>query len=410
MSALTSWIGRAIGLTGANNGEFWRTFFGSSTYANKTVTPDSALQLATVWACVRLLSETVATLPIGVYERLPNGGRRSASDHPLYEVLHDSPNADFTAAEFWEGVVVCLCLWGNFYAEHARSTRRLTALTMLRPDRMSVERDDNGALIYRYRDEDATRVYQQNEIFHVRGFGAGLDVGLSPISYARQSLASAMATDESAAKLFANGLQTSGVLTTDAALKPEQRTQLEAVMAKYIGSPNAQKMMILESGLKWQAVPMNPEDAQMLQTRTFQVEEICRWFRVPPWMVGSTEKSTSWGTGLEQQMIAFLTFSLRPYLTRIEQAVRRQLIIGADKRRFYAEFSLEGLLRADSAGRAELYSKLSQHGILNRNEIRELENREPFDGGDVHTVPANLLPINMLGKVAQLPREEPLNP
>jgi len=355
------------------------------------------MHLAAVWSCVRLISETVATLPLGIYRETENGRKEKAKDHPLYAILHTQPNADFTAAEFWEGVVASLCLWGNAFAEVSRSAGQVRALTLLRPEWMRVERKDDGSLEYRYTDEGTLRIYSETEIFHVRGFGVGLDVGLSPISYARHSLGSVMATEEAAAKIFANGLQTAGVLTSDQTLKADQRQQLGKIMQQYIGSSNASKLMILEAGLKFQPITMNPEDAQMLATRAFQVEEVCRWFRVPPFMIGHTEKSTSWGTGLEQQNIAFLTYALRPYLTRIEQAVQRQLISRQERNTIYAEFNLEGLLRADSAGRAALYSTYAQNGIMTRDEMRAKENLPPMAGGNVLTVQSNLLPLDQIG-------------
>ena len=396
---LLDWIGRRrVKLTDA---ESWRAVMATDSYAGKPVTPATALQLSACWSCVRLISETIATLPIGVFTQDAQGRKTAEREHPLYAVLHDQPNADFTAAEFWEGVVASLCLWGNAYAEKATSGERLTALTLLRPEWMVVERQDDGSLIYRYHDPDGRRDLAEGEVFHVRGFGAGLDVGFSPIAYARHSMGSAMAAEEAAAKFFSNGVRPTGVLTIENVLKPEQRKQLrENIVEPMAGSANAGGLFVLEAGMKFQPITMNPEDAQMLETRAFQVEEICRWFRVPPFMIGHTEKSTSWGTGLEQQNIAFLTYALRPYLTRIEQAIKRQLIRRADRARLFAEFNLEGLLRADSAGRAALYSTYAQNGIMSRDEIRAKENLPPQPGGDQLTVQSNLVPLTQLGSEA----------
>lgn len=396
MGLLDRWRGKRIKLT---DGGFWTMFLGVDSYAGKPVTPDRALQLATVWSCVRLLSETIATLPLGVFEKNDEGHKQAAIGHPLYKLLHDQPNADFTAVEFWEGVVACLCLWGNAYAEKSTSAGEIRALTLLRPECMTVDRDENGALRYTYTGDGERRVYREGSIFHVRGFGAGLDTGLSPIAFARQTLGTAMAADEAAAKMFANGVRPTGVLTIDQVLKAEQREQLKkAIVEPMAGSANAGGIFTLEAGMKFQPITMNPEDAQMLETRAFHVEEICRWFRVPPFMIGHSEKSTSWGTGLEQQMIAFLTFALRPYLARIEQAVKRQLLSPVERLRFFAEFNLEGLLRADSQGRAALYNTFAQNGINTRNEIRARENLPPMPGGDVLTVQSNLVPLDQLGR------------
>lgn len=376
---------------------YWLRQPGGYSSAGKSVTVDTALQLSTVWACVRLLAETIATLPLGVFEQDRNGQKVAARNHPLYPLLHDQPNADMTAVEFWEAVVGCLCLWGNAYVEKGMVGRAVAALTPLRPDLMTVQRTDTGALEYRYSDPAGLRVYGEDEILHIKGFGIDGLTGLSPIGYARNSLGAAMATDEASAKVFANGMRTGGFLQVGQVLKPDQRQQIRETIAEFTGSGNAGKVMVLEAGMTYSALTLPPEDAQMLETRAFQVEEICRWFRIPPFMIGHTEKSTSWGTGLEQQMIGFLTFALRPYLTRIEQAVKKSLIQAVERGRVFVEFNLEGLLRADSQGRAQLYSTFAQNGVMTRNEIRAKENLPPEPGGDVLTVQSNLVPLDQLG-------------
>lgn len=379
----------------------------SGSAAGKSVTQDTVLQLSTAWSCIRLLSETIGTLPLPVY-RHKGDAKEPARDLPLYELMHDSPNADQTAAEFLEAIVACLCLWGNFYGHKKMIGSRLVSVEQLRPDLMRVKRDDRGRRRYSYGDPKGHRDFPEDEIFHVRGFGVGGDVGLSPISYARQTMGTSLAADETAAETFKNGLQISGFITEATGTKssPEQRKDLMKLFSEFMGSLNAGKVMPLPSGFDFKGISMNPEDAQLLETRRFHVEEICRWFRVPPFMIGHTEKSTSWGTGLEQQMIGFLTFSLRPYLTRIEQAIRKQLIPATDRSTIFAEFNLEGLLRADSQGRAALLSALGQNGYITRNEGRALENRPPMAGGDVLTVQSNLLPLDQLGKAATSPEQQ----
>lgn len=366
--------------------------------AGKAITIDTVLQLSTAWSCIRLLSETIGTLPLGMFERRGDT-KRPATNDPLYELLHNSPNADQTAAEFWEGAVACLCGWGNAYAEKSMVLGRVVALTPLKPDLMTVQRRD-GRRRYLYSAPDGKRDLDEDQVFHLRGFGFGGDVGLSPISYARQTMGTALAADETAAATFANGLQNSGFIKLPSGVKPptkEQKEQLIDMFAKFAGSSRAGKMMPLDPGMEFDSLSLNPDDAQLLQTRAFHVEEICRWFRVPPFMVGHTEKSTSWGTGLEQQMIGFLTFSLRPYLTRIEQAVRKQLVAPADRSRLFAEFNLEGLLRADSAARAELYWKLFQVGAIDANWIAGKENIAPSAGGNRRYVNSTLAPIDEAG-------------
>jgi HK97 family phage portal protein len=398
---------RNVKLSGRDDAETLKAALASAgSAAGKRVTPDTVLQLATAWSCIRLLSETIGTLPLQLYRR--DGDTKTVErENPLYGILHDSPNADQTAAEFLEAIVTCLCLWGNFYGEKHYLGDRLISIDQLRPDLMRVRRDDRGQRIYSYSDPKGHRELREDKVFHVRGFGAGGDVGLSPISYARQTMGTALAADETAAETFRNGLQISGFIKEAPGTKStaEQRKDLTKLFSEFMGSLNAGKVMPLPHGFDFAGISMNPEDAQLLQTRRFHVEEICRWFRVPPFMIGHTEKSTSWGTGLEQQMIGFLTFSLRPYLTRIEQAIKKQLIPPAQRALLYAEFNLEGLLRADSQGRAALLSALGQNGYITRNEGRALDNRPPMPGGDVLTVQSNLLPLDQLGK-ADVPAQQ----
>lgn len=352
------------------------------------ISMEGAFQIPTVWACIRLLSETIGTLPLILYREKATGKDR-ALNHPLYEILHDAPNADMTALEFWEGLAVCLCVDGNAYAEKKRINGRLVALDPLRSDAMEVFRNARGRRKYKYHgDPNRVREFDEDDIFHVRGFGNGGDVGLSPISYAAQTLYGARALQRTATKVAATGNRQQGVITMDGVLKPEQR---ELVQKNIIGPFVAGGTMVLEAGMKFQPTTLSPEDAQMLESRKFSVEEICSWFRVPPFMIGHTEKSTSWGTGLEQQQIAFLTFALEPYLERIEQAVRRSLIEPGERAQLSAEFLVEKLLRSDSAARAAFYSKALGAGghrpWMSVNEVRAKENLPKIAGGDDMTSP-----------------------
>lgn len=365
--------------------------------AKKPVTVESVLSLSTTWACVRLLSETSGTLPCGFFMRTGDD-RAAAKNHPLYALLHDSPNADQTAAEFWEAVVACLCLWGNFYAEKEYIGTRLVALTFLRPDCMQVRRED-GRRVYRYSDASGAKVLDETKVFHVRGFGVGGDVGLSPISYARQTMGIALAAEETAGATFANGLQLSGFLKLLQVSTHEQRLEMVDLFAKFAGSSQTGKVMPLPMGAEFVPLGISPEDAQLLESRGFNVEEVCRWFRVPPFMVGHTSNSTSWGTGLEQQRLNFLTFALQPYLTRIEQAISKQLLTPGERDLYFAEFNLDGLLRADSAARAAFYASAAQNGWMHRSEIRRKENLPPVEGSDELTVQSNLVLLSKLGEI-----------
>ena len=244
----------------------------------------------------------------------------------------------------------------------------------------------------------AYSAYSPN-LMHIRGFGLDGVCGILPIQAGRDVIGAAMSADEAAAKVFANGMQASGVLTHDAGtLKPDQRELLRKSLEVYSGSSNAGKLMVLEAGLKYQGITMNPEAAQMLQTRAFQIEEICRWFRVPPHMVGHMDKQSSWASSVEGMNLHFLTNTLRPLLDNLEQEIIRCLIGEAQAGTFYAEFSVEGLLRADIATRRELYASALQNGWMNRNAVARLENQPPIPGGDVYTVQSNLVPLDQLGK------------
>lgn len=356
---------------------------------------DGALQIAAVWACIRLLAETVATLPMIVY-RQKGAQREVARDHPLFELLHDEPNADMTALEFWEGVVTALCTCGNAYAEKRYSGERLVALHPLRADAMEVYRDARGRRRYRYHDDKGrARELDEDKVFHVRGFGNGGDVGLSPIAYARYTLFGARMADRASAEIFATGNRQQGVLTVEQVLDEKQRQQVrENILKPFVEG----KTLVLEAGMKFAPTTLSPEDAQMLESRAFQIEEICRWFRVPPFMVGHTEKSTSWGTGLEQQQLGFLSFALEPYLERIEQTIRRSLIRPQDRAALSAEFKVEKLLRADTAARATFYQTMTQIGAMTINEVRGLENLPPVEGGDVPRMQMQNVPITQAGE------------
>ncbi len=395
-----SWLGDKLNIS-TRDESFWRWYGGSDNWSGKSVTQQSALQLSAVWACVRLLAETIATLPLNLYAIDRNGKSSVAYADALYRILHDVPNGEMTAVDFWESILAAILLWGNGYARKDIVGGVLIGLTPLRPELMAVVRDQvTGAILYRYSDPRGRVDYTEDQIFHVKGFSLDGLVGLSPIAFGRNSMGAAMAIEEAAAGTFSRGMRPGGVLQMEQVLKPDQRKQVEDnLIGKFSGAVNSGKVMLLEAGMKYQQVTMNPEDAQMLQSRAFSVEELCRWYRVPPFMIGYTEKTTSWGTGLEQQNIGFLTYSLRPYLKRIEQQISRSLIAPKMRATRFAEYNLEGLLRADSAGRAALYASAAQNGWMTRNEIRAKENQPASDeaNADALTVQSNLLPLDKLG-------------
>ncbi|MCG7368008.1 phage portal protein [Pantoea sp. ACRSH] len=394
-SALLNWLGVPIELT---TGTFWQEWMGMSS-SGKVVSADKAIHLSAVWACVRLLSESVSTLPLKIYERQPDGSRKPATNHPAYQVLCRRPNLEMTPSRFMLMLVASICLRGNAFVEKKMIGNRLVSLVPLLPQNMVVKRLDNGSLEYTYTESGTSRVIPAKNIMHIRGFGLDGVCGMMPMMAGRDVIGSAMAVEESAAKIFENGLQSSGFLSADGALNEEQRERLRGYMAKFIGSRNAGKIMVLEGGLKYQNVTMNPEAAQMLESRAFSIEEICRWFRVPPFMVGHADKQSSWASSVEGMNLQFLTNTLRPLLVNIEQEISRCLLDGDED--LFAEFSVEGLLRADSAGRAAYYTTALQNGWMSRNDVRRLENMPPIEGGDIYTVQLNLTPLEDLKKNSQ---------
>ncbi|WP_112383344.1 phage portal protein [Sphingomonas carotinifaciens] len=373
------------------------------TFARKSVTPDSTMQLSAAWACVRLNARTIGSLPLKLYDRGDNLTRSVADQHPLYRVLNDRPNPDQGAMEFWEGQITALNLRGNAYARIGRrGDGQVVALWPLSPDAVRAYRADDGSRRYVVTTGRREENLPASEIFHLRGFGAGGDSGLSPISYGRQTIGTALASEEVAGSTFANGLQVAGFveMATGVQLKPEQREQLIAMFEKFSGSSRAGKVMPLDAGMKFTPLAMSLADSQLLESRRFSVEEICRWFGTFPILIGhAAEGQTMWGSGIEQLVLAWLTLSLGPELTRIEEAIRCQLILPQEQHRFYAEHIVEGLLRADSAARAALYASLGQNGVMKRNEMRAKENLPPDSspGADMLTVQSNLIPLDQLG-------------
>jgi HK97 family phage portal protein len=373
--------------------------------AGEIVTDDTALSLSAVWACVNLVAGTIASLPLMVYRTDATGKRTVARDHKLYRVLHDSPNYDQTAVDFWEFVSASLELWGNAYARIERTGKDVTGLHPIAPSLVTVRRLASGTLEYRWMDGGRYYVETDATMMHIRGFGGNPLGGMSTLHFGRNAFSLARAIDRSAGGMFKNGLRPSGVLTFEAWLSPEQRDLAEKKLTeKFLGAMNAGRPLILEGGTKWSQLTISPEDAQMLESRSFSVEEICRFFGVPPHMVGRTEKSTSWGTGLEQQTLGFQKFTLRRRLKRIEQALEKQLLRAEDRAAgITIEFNLEGLLRGDSAARASFYQSGLANGWMTINEVRALENMPPVDGGNVPRMQMQNVPITQAGQQQQLP-------
>lgn len=394
-ASLQSWLGVPISLTDSN---FWRALQGT-TFTGSKVTVDMALQLATVWACVRLIAETLATLPLGFYLRKANGSRAAATDHSLYNILHNQPNADMTAVVFWEVVVASMLLWGNAYIEVIRSGNTVVALHFLFPARVVVRRLPDGTLEYRYRDYQfsaTARVIPEENLMHILAFSTDGLMGLSPVAYGANVFGSSIETDRASAETFRDALRAPGLVTMDKLLTKPQREEIREHVHTVAQNGG---VMVLEKGAGFQKIGFDPVTAELLASRHWNVEEMCRWYRVDPAMIGHGGKDSNWGTGLEQKMIWFLTFTLRQWCVRIEQAVRKSLLTPVERTKYFAEFALEGLLRADSAARAAFYSTMTQNGVMVRDECRVLENLEPMGGNAaVLTVQSNMLPINQLGE------------
>lgn len=363
--------------------------------AGVPVNETTVLNLSAAWACVNLLAGTIASLPLMVYRTDAKGDRTVAKDHPLYRVLHDSPNLDQTAMDFFEGGVAALELRGNMHARIGRLGDRIVSLSPIA--RPSVRRTSSGALRYSWSEDGKHYDEPAENVLHVRGFGGSPLGGLSTIAFGRQVFGVSSAAHLSAARTFRNGARPGIILSFKDWLKKEQRDPLEkALEDKFTGAINDGRPFIAEGGSTVQTLGFSPEDTQLLASRGFGVEEVCRFFGVPPHMVGHTEKSTSWGTGLKDQTEGFVKFALRKRLKRIEQAIMKQLLTPADRASgIVVEFNLEGLLRGDSDGRASFYESGLRNGWTTINEVRRREGLPPVEGGDVPRMQMQNVPITM---------------
>ncbi|GAB3099743.1 phage portal protein [Aestuariicella hydrocarbonica] len=392
-SALLNWLGVPIGLT---DEAFWSAW--NTNVAGQTVNEQSVLSLSAAWACTRLISECIGTLPVKLYERTPSG-RKAATSHPLYPIISRSPNSKATASTYWEAKTAAILLRGNGFSEKQFLGNRLVGLKFLSPCRLSASENSRGNLQLKYTESNGMqRDVNMQRLFHVPGFSLDGEWGISTIKYGAAVFGSALAASEAANSTFKNGLSPTVAFTLDRVLKKDQRDDFRESLKSVSGALNAGKSPLLEGGMDAKIIGITPSDAQLLESRGYSVEEVCRWFRVDPSMVGHGGKDSNWGTGLEQKLIGFLTFTLRPWLTRIEQYINKELLSPADQERYYAEFSIEGLLRADSAGRAAFYSVMVNNGIFTRDEVRKLENM-PLMGGnaEVLTVQTAMAPLDSLG-------------
>lgn len=359
---------------------------------------DGALQVSTVWACVKLLVETVASLPLFVYATDGKGQRTLARSETLYRVLHDSPNRRQTAFEFWAFMLLNLVLRGNAYARIERGANgEVFALWPLAADQVEVKALSDGSLVYAYHLDSETLIFTEDQILHLRGIGNGV-VGMSPLDYMRASVGLAISAQNHTQRIYNKSSRRAAVMMSNGPLTKEQKDGLRESFGDIV--EGKQELYILPAQMTMEQLGMTPQDIQLLETRRFAVEDLARWFGVPSVLINDTSKTTTWGTGVEQIIEGWYKFTLRPQLEMIEQAIgRRVLTAGQRARGLHAEFSFDALLRASLKDRMEIYAKATQNGLKTRNECRQLENDPPLPGGDVLTAQSNLVPIDMLGKV-----------
>ncbi len=387
----------------------WSFLFGGTT-SGKTVNERTAMQTTAVYACVRILSEAIAGLPLHIYRYRADGGKERIPLHPLYHLLHDEPNPEMTSFVFRETLMSHLLLWGNAYAQVIRNGRgQAVALYPLLPSKMDVSRAVNGELLYTYyRDADETGLnpkggyitLRRDEVLHIPGLGFDGLIGYSPIAMAKNAIGMSLATEEYGASFFANGANPGGVLEHPGVIKDIGRVK-ESWNSAYQGNGNAHKIAVLEEGMRFQAIGIPPEQAQFLETRKFQINEIARIYRVPPHMVGDLEKSSF--SNIEQQSLEFVKYTLDPWVVRWEQSLQQSLILPSEKPSLFIRFNLDGLLRGDYQSRMNGYAVGRQNGWMSANDIRELEdmNRIPAgEGGDLYLVNGNMTKLADAGAFA----------
>lgn len=381
---------------------------GSKTYTGKNIDSESAMQISTVWACNRILCETIGSLPGAMYEK--QGENWIKIDHQVGNVLRLSPNPDMTGTEYIEASTANLNLHGNAYSfRNVGTGGELVSLypipaTQCRPMRNK----ETGVISYDVYENGKWENYPREKIWHVKGFGTDGLIGLSPIQYAKQAMGISLAMEEFSGRFFSQGAKTAGIIRIPTFLKDDQREAArKSLEGQWSGMENAHKMRLLEGGIEYEPVTMPLDDAQFLQSRGFQMEEICRIYRIPPHMVADLERATF--SNIEQMSLEFVIYTLLPWLTRYESSITRWLIRPQDRTKYRFRFNFEGLLRGDAKSRSELYSSALQNGWMNRNEVRSLENLNSStdEGMDDFTVQTNLSPLDLLGAMIQRQNAKP---
>ena len=391
--------------TNSYEGSDFSYLFGRTT-SGKNVNEMTALQTTAVYACVRILAEAIASLPIHVYKHTDEGKEQDVN-HQLYYLLHDEPNPDMTSFVFRETLMSHLLIWGNAYVQIIRDGRgQVLALYPLLPDRVSVKRDDKGELYYVYqRSEEGNPNFKDKdniilkkcEVLHVPGLGFDGLIGYSPIAMAKNAVGMTLATEEYGASFFANGANPGGVLEHPGILKDPSKVR-ESWNQVYQGTNNSHKVAVLEEGMSYKTIGIPPNEAQFLETRKFQINEIARLYRIPPHMVGDLEKSSF--SNIEQQSLEFVKYTLDPWVVRFEQAFQKALLLPDEKKTYFIKFNVDGLLRGDYQSRMNGYAIGRQNGWLSTNDIRRLEDMNPLskeEGGDLYLVNGNMTKLEDAG-------------
>lgn len=372
------------------------SFLFGRTTSGKPVNERTAMQTTAVYACVRILAEAVASLPLHVYEYQDDGGKKLVHDHPLYYLLHDEPNPEMTSFVFRETLMSHLLIWGNAYAQIIRDgAGRVLGLYPLLPDKMDVQRDDKGNIYYVYsRNSDENPMFKEygniklkaEDVLHIPGLGFDGLIGYSPIAMAKNAVGMTLACEKYGASFFANGANPGGVLEHPGVLKDPSKVR-ESWNSVYRGVSNAHKIAVLEEGMKYQQIGIPPEEAQFLETRKFQINEIARLYRIPPHMVGDLDKSSF--SNIEQQSLEFVKYTLDPWVIRWEQSLQRSLLLPGEKGKYFIKLNVDGLLRGDYQSRMNGYAVGRQNGWFSANDIREMENMNPIpdeEGGNLYLI------------------------
>lgn len=396
-SRFFSWIGG--GILRDQSGQQLGT---PSVMSAAPTSPDAAMQVSTVYACVSLLARVISSLPLMVYETMPDGRRKLARDSRLWMVLHSRPNDVMTPRDFWSTMIMHWAMRGNAYAQIIRdSSGDLISLWPLSPDQTEVFVDKNGQVAYKYQKDGQTYILGVNDVFHIKDIGNGL-IGLSKLSFMSSSVKEATDTQKFATANAENYGKPSGILTVDHILKKDkngvnERDRIRQSLYDF-RTGGSSKIVVLEADMKFNPVTLTPEESQLIENRRFSVEEICRWFGVPPILIGASG-ATTWGSGISEITSGFVKFTIGPMLVSIEQALRSRVFTLDERMTMQAEFSLDALMRGDITSRYQAYATAVQNGFKTRNEVRQLENDEPVEGGDVLTAQTNLAPLDKLGQV-----------